>query len=209
MLFSVNRLSIIASIFFFLFALNLNAQRFETLAVLGINASQIDGDTHGGFNKLGLSGGLKTIYELNGGWAAGLELLFSQRGSQAELVFGSSGFQSKIHLNYIEIPIYGMYQLLYDEEMDSYGLSFHAGISYARLLNVTVSDDSQYSALLEGFKDNDISYVFGASYAFSKRLAVTGRFTRAFTYLFKDPRPGLDFDSLQGFFLTFRLEYKF
>ncbi len=187
----------------------LGAQKFETFGVFGLNAAQIDGDTHGGYNKLGFTGGIKTLYDFNDGWAGGIELLFSQRGSQAELVIGSSGFQSKIHLNYIEIPIYGLYRMLYNTEREYYVLSFHLGLSYGRLLNVSISDDSQFSGLLDGFKDHDFSYIFGASYATSRKIVITGRFTRAFTYLFKDPRPGLDVDALQGFFLTFRIEYQF
>lgn len=190
-------------------AIELKAQKFEASAVFGLNAAQIDGDNNGGFNKLGFTGGIKTIYNFEDGWGGGIELLYSQRGSRSELTIGTSGAQFKIHLNYIEIPVYGVYRLLFDDEREYYVLSFHIGMSYARLLNVSLSDDSQFDSREERFKDNDLSYIFGASYSTSPGITFTGRFTRAFTYLFKDPISGPAGDALNGFFLTFRIAYNF
>ena len=53
--------------------------------VAGLNASQIDGDDLAGFDKVGLTGGIKTTMEFESVWRMNMEFLYSERGSRPDI----------------------------------------------------------------------------------------------------------------------------
>ncbi|MBK7222982.1 MAG: hypothetical protein IPH94_17215 [Saprospiraceae bacterium] len=57
------------------------SQNFYGSMVLGVNASQIDGDNAAGFNKPGLTGGFKIDYPISASLDISAELLYSSRGA--------------------------------------------------------------------------------------------------------------------------------
>ncbi|MFZ1749084.1 MAG: hypothetical protein WAU01_02785, partial [Saprospiraceae bacterium] len=63
----------------------LQAQHFKATAILGINASQIDGDTLFGYNKAGITAGARLSYQNTGKIDVALEMLYSQRGSSVSI----------------------------------------------------------------------------------------------------------------------------
>jgi len=182
----------------------LAAQRgFEGSAVIGLTTSQIDGDDLLGFNKLGLSSGLKVAFNLEEKLMANLEVLYSQRGS-SEKLFERSDDLALTALNYFELPIYLSYGDWYVKEDDYYRMRAHLGISYAVLLS-SKGVNERYE--IEELGTNDFSFLIGATYSFSPHWALTARYTRSLNKLLVDDSfsPGY----LLGYFWTIRCEYSF
>lgn len=180
------------------------AQKFGGGITLGFNASQIDGDDMAGYHKIGWNSGLNTSYNLNDPWQINVDFLFSQRGSQSQLIPDETESLRKITLNYIELPVYIAYQDWKIED-DFYKVQGFAGLSAGRLFSVknALGDDDING---DNFLKNDLSYILGAKFMFSKHLGMTGRYTRSFIKMYKNPEDGSR--SLLSYFLNFSLFYK-
>lgn len=196
--------------FVILFVLSLShnlsfAQGFSAAALLGVNASQIDGDDSAGYNKVGLTGGFKLFYPVTEKGDLSMELLYSQRGSRSALSLGG-GNTFYIKLDYIELPVSFVYKDWYMEDDKYYKVHAEAGLSYGRLFQ-TGSNISLYEEQPENFVKDDISYLASIAYRFNRNWGFTMRYTRSFRKLFKSEITGLT--GLQSYFLTFRGEYHF
>lgn len=130
----------------------LKAQRFIGSAILGMNASQIEGDDIHGFYKIGVTGGAGVTLPLNRKqtWLLSAELLYTQKGSYKHYSAGgafdttnyaasmftdvdrSKPFNNKlkcnISLDYVQVPV-----IVHYEDMNS-GCSFGMGFSWSRLV---------------------------------------------------------------------------
>ena len=181
------------------------SQRFSAALVLGINASQIDGDGYAGYHKVGLTGGAKLMYPIGEKADLGLEFLFSQRGSKSSL--SDNGIKDFwITLNYAEIPLIISYHDWLIEGEDYYKVSVDGGLSYGRLISSSSSEDEAVSGLDE-IKNGDLSYVLGLRFRFNKHWATSLRYTRS---LFKmNNNEKFENYGLLGYFLTLRSEYYF
>ena len=201
----MNNVRLIAMLLITLFVLNANAQKFGGGLILGFNASQIDGDELAGYDKMGISTGLNTSYDISDPWQVNIEFLYSQRGSQSQLIADKYSEIRKITLNYLELPLYISYQdWLIDEEY--YKVQLFAGLSLGRLFSVkNALGESDYNE--DNFLKNDLSYLVGAKFMFNKHVGIQGRYTRAFTRLYMNPDDGSK--SLLSYFLNFGLFYKF
>jgi hypothetical protein len=188
-----------------------NAQgQFSLNGVVGVTASQIRGDDLAGYDKLGITGGLRLSTILKNKADINIELLYSQRGSQSELSRDNALPQVKVNLDYVEIPVYVSLVDWYIEEDDYYRVQVHGGLSYGRLINSSSIDEVNGSLdlLAEAFNKSDFSYLLGATYFASPSLGITARYTRSINNLY-DMDPTLFAKNLKGFFLSFRLEYVF
>ena len=124
-----------------------------------------------------------------------MEILYSQRGCQNELIKGDfDPFPFSLTLNYIEVPIQWHYKdwlVEYDEEKyNYYRVSFNAGLSYARLFST--KEDTQLNGLVDAvapdyLKKDDLSLVLGVNFFASRHLGFTVRFNRSLVLLY-DPR---------------------
>jgi hypothetical protein len=184
--------------------------QFSLNGVVGVTASQIRGDDLAGYDKLGITGGLRLSTILKNKADINVELLYSQRGSQSELSRDNSLPQVKVNLDYVEIPVYISLVDWYIEEDDYYRVQVHGGLSYGRLINSSSIDEVNGSLdlLAEAFNKSDFSYLLGATYFASPSLGITARYTRSINNLY-DMDPTLFAKNLKGFFLSFRLEYVF
>ena len=180
------------------------AQKFGGGLTVGFNASQIDGDDMAGYHKLGWHGGLNTSYNLNDPWQLNIDFLFSQRGSQSQLIPDDGVELRKITLNYIELPVYISYQ---DWKIEGkyYKVQGFAGLSAGRLFSVKNALGAK-DINSDNFISNDLSYLLGAKLMFTKHFGMTGRYTRSIFKMYKNPDDGSK--SLLGYFLTFSLFYK-
>ncbi len=178
--------------------------RFQGAGIVGMTLSQIDGDDLFGFNKLGVSAGVKVRFNLKKKLDGNVELLYSQRGSSTNL-FRRDAEDDIISINYFELPIYLSVNDWYIEKEDYYKISGHAGLSYGNLVASSIQNTNFTTGLLGSA---DISYLVGATFHFTKKLAFTARYTRSFNRLFSDEsaRP---IQFLLGYFWTVRLEYYF
>ena len=186
------------------YSTNLNAQKFGGGFTIGFNASQIDGDQLAGYHKIGWNAGLNTSYNLNDPWQLNVDFLFSQRGSRSQLFPDASEAVRKITLNYIELPLYLAYQ---DWKIDDdfFKIQGFAGISLGRLFSVkNALGDNDINS--DNFQKNDLSYLLGVKFMFTKHMGMSGRYTRSFVKMYKNPDDGSK--SLLSYFLNFAFFYK-
>lgn len=179
-------------------------QRFSASALLGVTASQIDGDDHAGYSKLGLTGGIRTDYYFEPTMSLGIELLFSQRGAQSSLTLGTPANIQRIHMNFLEIPIMFVYHDWLIEKEKFHKVRGEVGFSYGNRFSISAMD-SFFENVVDDFARNDISILFGAHYKFTKRIGITARYTRALNKLYTNEQ--LLARPLSSYFLTFRFEY--
>ncbi len=190
------------------------SQRFSAGIVGGLNASQIDGDLLAGFDKLGLTGGIKAVVNFESAFDFNVEFLFTQRGSRPDIFNPEYDPDINITLNYAEIPIYMTLGDWWQEEDQYYKVSAHAGLSYGRLISARTFDyyntpEQSLDNLVPYFNDNDLSWLVGLTYMMSKKWGVTGRYTREIIPLLSPDKHDLPFQRLLSYYLTFRLEYYF
>ncbi|MDX2134036.1 MAG: porin family protein [Saprospiraceae bacterium] len=176
---------------FGLSAASLAQQRFTGGLVVGLTASQIDGDESAGYNKLGLMGGGRAGILLSERWESSLELLFVQRGAQNELVQNNpdQAYYSAT-LNYIEVPIQIHFKDWLAEDADNnafYRMYFNAGFSYARLMGTTVEDDlSAISTVVPDYLNkNDFSILLGATFFANRHLGFNFRWVRSLAPIYE------------------------
>jgi len=177
-------------------------QRFKAAAILGANFSQIDGDDIAGYDKLGLTGGVKVAYPIRDNVDASIELLFNAKGSTPNFA-GSLG----LTMSYLDVPLVISLKDWYKKDRDYHKVSAHAGLSLGYLFDVSSSNPS-FSSNISDYNQVDVSYLLGVSYRFTKRLGLTVRHTRAFTNLLAndDPQSG---QNAIGYFVTVRTEFYF
>lgn len=196
-----------------LMVVGLQAQeRFGAAAVLGLTASQLDGDNSAGFNKLGITAGIKGMTYFTDRLELNVELLFSQRGSQNDL-FGADADAFSINMNFLEIPVGLTFKdwLVDDGQDEYYKVEAQAGLSYARLISVTIEDPLGISsgAFEENFSDADLSWYFGGALNVNSSLAIVVRYTRSFGLAYEDINAIGDVIRMKSYFFTFRAEYRF
>jgi len=181
-----------------------HAQRFKGSAVLGINLAQIDGDDLVGFNKLGLTGGLKLDYPATKKIDVSLEMLYSERGSTGSIAQGIAAQSTT--LRYIELPLVASIKDWYVEKGDYHKVSAHAGLSAGYLINVSTSTNSFPGN--DDVAQVDIGYVLGINYRFTRRVGLTIRYSRSFSNLLSTDAMGSGPRAI-GYFITGRSEYYF
>ena len=160
---------------------HLKAQRFSAGIVGGANAAQIDGDQLAGFDKLGMTGGLKAIVNFESAFDLHIEFLYSERGSRPDLFSPEYDPDIEISLKYIELPVLITLGDWWQEEEGYHKVSAHAGLSYARLITARTfdyfnPDEASLDLLVPYFNKNDLSWLAGISYRMSSRFGVTASF---------------------------------
>lgn len=179
---------------FFILAMSLHQveaqeQRFKAGVILGVNLAQIDGDNSNGYIKPGISGGLRAAAIISDKIDLSFEILFDQRGSRSQKIFDENFFPFRITNNYISVPVLFNFQDWLDESEEYYKLHFHGGLSYGRLISTSINDEdlnSIFESIRDDFRRDDISAVVGATFYTGPHLAITGRFSRSLTPLYKN-----------------------
>lgn len=178
---------------------DISAQQFKAAAIIGVNASQIDGDSLYGFDKIGLTVGGRLSYENDKVWDVALEMLYSQRGSNEKL-FNNKGKQ-EIILNYLEIPVIFSLRDWHVEKENYYKVRGEAGLSYGYLFS-----PSAVGFDIDDFNNHDLSWLLGVGLNFTKRYGLSFRYTSGLIPLKKVPAGLVDY---QSYFLTLRTEINF
>jgi hypothetical protein len=185
---------------------NLKAQSiFGASAVVGANISQMTGDGDGGFNKIGLHGGLKASIRLGFRTDMGIGILYDQRGSRNRPALGDEPF--KIKTDYIMVPVTYTFKDWYNEDDGFYKMHFTGGLAYGRLIQSSQEGGRLLNECLDDFRENDVSWLLGASYFWTRHWGATLYHTRSIldanavlVNCVQDIRP---------YQWTFRIEYKF
>ncbi|WP_235296733.1 porin family protein [Portibacter marinus] len=181
---------------------------FKGSAIIGVNASQIDGDDLAGYHKYGLTAGVKVEFPLSPSFDLGLEFLYCQRGSRTALIYNIYSETYRFGLNYISMPLILKWNDWWVPEESYYKVNLHGGLANAYL----ISSDTEESPIPidRDLNDYDLSLVLGGGFAFSKNWSISLRYSRSLTTLYElETFPGRERERLLGYFLTLRTEYTF
>ena len=190
---------------------------FRAGLVAGANASQMDGDGLAGYDKLGISTGLRVTVPFRERMKWGIDLLYSQRGSQSKFTLDGDYPIAFIKLQYLEIPISVSYMdwLSTDDNNRSYYKVYGAaGLSYGRLIRAKADSPflvDEFDFILENgtTNKNDISFLLEGGYYTNSNFAIAIRFTRSMIAMFNTDESGLENNKLIGYFFTFKINYDF
>lgn len=166
----------------------LKAQGFSAALSLGMNASQIDGDLFSGYNKPGILAGIQIDYKIKPRKWVGIELNYSELGSQRKLVSGSSNpaEQGKIQLNYISLPLYFKFQP--DSRLNWLSsIHFKFGVENEYLIGSKIQDRDD-EEILEYFKKWNFAILGGIFYAFNEKLGIEFRINESLNLIFNNDK---------------------
>ena len=169
-----------------LFALQANAQNYYVSGrtfygglIGGANFSQISGDNYKGFDKAGINVGGKVLMFLGNDVAAGIEILYTQRGSRGKEVVTAGKVQGVsirdygISLDYAEVPVCFYYVMKNKSHIG-------AGVSYARLVQQSergkTNPDQNFDSNNHPFKKSAFDLVLDANLMLTKGLFLNPRF---------------------------------
>lgn len=201
---------------FFLFllgAISIQAQeqRFNAGLTIGLTAAQLNGDQSAGYNKVGLTGGIRGIILLNDKWNLNTEIIFSQRGSRypTGLNNPTPGLPFNITTNYIDVPVYATVSDWLSTDETYYRINLDMGLAFGRLVGVT-AQDTPFDNSTELFQKNDLYLMAGVRYMVNEHFGFYFRYGRSIVFLFDNQKtPQVNQQSLLSHFLTFRAEYLF
>lgn len=157
----------------FFFILSLSGQEsFRAGIYAGLNASQVSGDDLGGFNKMGLFGGVFVNRAFSDHWSGELGIAFSEKGSRKIAQPDAGDYSSYLlALRYIEIPLTARYG--YRDFQFEFGPSIGVLMSYVEENQVgAINLDREFSKI-------EISMNLGAIYNISQRLGAMIRFNNS------------------------------
>jgi hypothetical protein len=148
------------------------------LIVAGV-ASQIDGDSWGGYNKLGYSLGGFAWYDFNDRVSLSPEITIGHRGSR-EMVDGYEQY----NLNVIDVPLLVRYCILGD--INAQNLQLEAGPSANILISAKSGFGQQKLDLMPQFNRLNLSINTGATFFVNKNIGIMGRWSYALTNMNKN-----------------------
>lgn len=208
-------------------------ERFKLALVGGFNLSQLDGDNFSGYDKFGLSTGVRATTVLHPRYHIDFELLYSGRGSFSGN--SSPGFTTHPHyfvvtLDYAEIPISGKYLWKKIEKKRGrkkreifYRYALHGGVSIGRLINVKINEETNTTALdpriaekiipFKSIEDkiirSDVGSFIGISYYFTKHIGLTLRHSISLTPLYLPSKNNDIGAKMRNYYLTTLAFYEF
>lgn len=156
-----------------------DSERFSAGLVFGYNNAQIDGDYQTGFDKIGITGGLRGIARFTPRLDFNIEMLYSKKGSKilpARAIVQTNPKKDRIiDLTYIDAPIY--FKWLLKNQASIWHIEL--GGVYSRLINTEITEniiDPQrefiYEDVVIDFKKDDISLLFGFGYTWHNGFAL-------------------------------------
>lgn len=136
--------------------------------LVGMNATQVDGDSYSGYHKAGLNVGGVVYANINASVGISIELLYSQKGAigvkgNSNGQVGSYFEKYKMNLNYVEAPLlFHIYHAPWQR------CHINLGASYSALISNKESFDTYYPFYIDDsqfpFKRFEIDGIAGMSY---------------------------------------------
>lgn len=169
------------TLLFFCISNSITAQRFDAGFLCGIAATQVDGDSYSGYNKMGPIAGIWVGHRLSSVLYTRMELRYLQKGSYAKKTEEGSGTSFyRMRLNYFEIPLLLGYRL-------RNGFNPLIGLSGGYLIKA--KEMNEYGLLpaedIQKFRKVEFAGLLGMEYNKSEHWA----FTLVFTYSIFPIRP--------------------
>lgn len=146
---------------------SLMAQSFEGKIILGLNASQIDGDGLSGFNKPGILAGIAAAFPITEKMSVEPQVLFSQKGSRTSNNQLDAGLPYIIfRTSYVELPVLLNYKI--SSEPDLY---FQGGLSANYLLSARLDNGTNlgFVDVENSFRKIDYCIQAGLEYRINKQ----------------------------------------
>ena len=145
------------------------SQNFEGGILIGLTASQIDGDNYRGFNKVGLQGGgwvrRMFTYTLGGQ----MEIRYVQKGA-LKTNTADDPVYSRTALHYIDIPLMG--QFIYNENV-----VLELGIGPEVLISAKIEDENGALPIVDPkYNWFTMSAIAGVGYRFLEVFSIHLRF---------------------------------
>ena len=135
-------------------------QKFKAGVIVGLNGSQLSGDTYSGYNQPGIYGGLFVQTTLSNEIQLNFDIAFSQKGSRHNPRPEKGDFsQYYLRLNYIEIPVYVSIPI---KKIDK--ISLELGLCYATLLDYFEEVNYFNQLKVRPFKKTEFSGFIGLGY---------------------------------------------
>jgi len=161
-----------------------DSERFSAGVLIGFNSAQIDGDYQAGFDKYGLTGGIRGIARITTQLEFNIEMLYSEKGSKIY----SDGFLATanpkkdriIDLTYVDAPMY--FKWLIKDLPSTWHVE--AGGIYSRLVNTNITENEiiseravSYEEIAVNFDKDDISILLGFGHTWKNGFAFNGRYS--------------------------------
>jgi opacity protein-like surface antigen len=149
----------------------LSAQRFQGGLLAGVTASQVDGDSYAGFNKLGLQGGVFVNAHLKNNFGAQLEIRYAGKGARKPTSSDDTEIY-KLALHYIDLPLMATYTF---RKKVIFNLGIVPGYLFAK--NGEDSDGPVEQERFVDFKKMDIAWLAGVNYKITRNILVNVRYS--------------------------------
>ncbi len=160
------------------------AQQFKIGFLGGISTSQVDGDGHAGYGKVGFfAGGFVTKkFSPESKWSASFEITYIQKGSRKNLPPDQGGYIIySLKLNYAEVPLLVKYDFFVADSLGKQKMNFslEGGVAIGALVHSEEYRD--YAQVLPGtpgyipFQKTDYSVLFGINYFLAKHIGFNVR----------------------------------
>jgi len=184
-----------AVLLFLFLAVGLNAQpdrnqKFAAAGYVGVNLTQIHGDSYFGYNNVGLRFGIETQYLLQPKYFVSVGIGFSQEGARPDLqeVDEEGGNATVLKLSMVEIPLLFNYRLGDERatrKKDNHALyrstTLQAGVKLTRLVGSRTFNRGFFDQLIQSpvyteadieFQDFDFAAVAGVTFQLGLKTAV-------------------------------------
>jgi len=142
-----------------------NSSTFKLDLHAGLAGTQVQGDGLGGFDKLGLMGGLGIHTELAEKFDLGFEINFVQKGSVKRANPEAGDYSEyKMSLGYIQVPVYLKYDVT-DK------IAFTGGPAIGVLIGSKEEDMNGEIPIQTEFNPFEVAVIIGVRYAISEALS--------------------------------------
>jgi len=147
------------------------AQRFSGGFFGGLTASQVDGDSYAGFNKLGLQGGVFVNTRFKHNFGAQLEIRYAGKGARKPTSSENTDVY-KLTLHYIDLPLMATYTF-------KKKVIFNLGVVPGYLFAKSGEDNGGRlpQDFLVEFKKIDIAWLAGVNYKITENIIVNIRYS--------------------------------
>ena len=152
-----------------------SAQRFQGGLLGGFTASQVDGDSYAGFDKLGLQGGVFINISFRNNFGAQMEIRYAGRGARKPTSSEDTEVY-KLALHYIDLPLMATYTFRKKVVFD---LGIVPGYLFAR--NGEENGGPVDESWFVGFKKTDIAWLVGVNYKITENIFVNVRYSYSLT----------------------------
>ena len=142
-------------------------ERFRLILSGGLSGTQVDGDTYGGYNKLGSNAGVYVNRKTGEKSEYVLGLTYIQKGSRSNATIQNPNYYI-LRLNYVEVP----WLYIYNHKTK---YRFELGVSAAYLFS-SYEENGMVGAYKGNLKKIDFCYNMGAGYKLNDHLFINIRY---------------------------------